>query len=50
MGARSFDDEIAQVPSRDRADRYFAPNTHIPDIMFIVLIYILYFQQLKIVK
>ena len=26
MGARSFDDEIAQVPSRDRADRYFAPN------------------------
>ena len=26
MGARSFDDEIAQVPSRDGADRYFAPN------------------------
>ena len=27
MGTRSFDDEIAQVPSRDGADRYFAPNT-----------------------
>ena len=26
MGARSFDDEIAQVPSRDRADLYFVPN------------------------
>ena len=26
MGARSFDDEIAQVPSRDSADRYFAPT------------------------
>ena len=26
MGARSFDDEIAQVKSRDRANRYFAPN------------------------
>ena len=29
MGVRSFDDEIAQVPSRDRADRYFAPNNAI---------------------
>ena len=28
MGARSFDDEIAQVPSRDHADRYFAPNNN----------------------
>ena len=28
MGAQSFDDEIAQVPSRDRADRFFAPNSH----------------------
>ena len=28
MGARSFDDEIAQVPSRDGADRYFAPNRY----------------------
>ena len=26
MGARNFDDEITQVPSRDGADRYFAPN------------------------
>ena len=26
MDARSFDDEIAQVPSRDGANRYFAPN------------------------
>ena len=26
MGARSFDDEIAQIPSRDGADRYFEPN------------------------
>ena len=29
MGAQSFDDEIAQVPSRDGADRYFAPNMYI---------------------
>ena len=29
MGARSFDDEIAQVPSRDCAYRYFAPNNEI---------------------
>ena len=29
MGARSFDDEFAQVPSRDGADRYFAPNINI---------------------
>ena len=28
MGARSFDDEIAQVPSRDGADRHFAANTY----------------------
>ena len=28
MGARSLDAEIAQVPSRDRADRYFAPNKY----------------------
>ena len=26
MGAQSFDDEITQVPSRDGADRHFAPN------------------------
>ena len=26
MGARSLDDEIAQVPSLDRVDRYFAPK------------------------
>ena len=26
MGAQSFDDEIAKVPSRDGADRYFAPS------------------------
>ena len=29
MGTRSFDDEIAQVPSRDGADRHFAPNIYI---------------------
>ena len=29
MGAQSFDDEIAQVPSRDGADWYFAPNMYI---------------------
>ena len=28
MGARSFDDEIAQVPSRDGADQHFAPNSN----------------------
>ena len=27
MGMQSFDDEIAQVPSRDGADRHFAPNS-----------------------
>ena len=26
MGARSFDDEIAQVISQDRANWYFPPN------------------------
>ena len=29
MGAQSFDDEIAQVKSRDRANRYFAHNNDI---------------------
>ena len=29
MGARSFNDEIAQVISRDCANRYFAPNISI---------------------
>ena len=32
MGARSFDDEIAQVPSRYGADWYFAPNIVIKSI------------------
>ena len=26
MGVQSFDNEIVQVKSRDRADWYFAPN------------------------
>ena len=32
MSVRSFDNKIAQVPSRDCADRYFAPNINRTDI------------------
>ena len=28
MGVQSFDKEIAQVPSQDCADRYFAPKSN----------------------